>query len=175
MSSLQALRSQKRIRILDLDPKRADSLKHVVEKKLRFLPHLDLSTAKGLEDPTILPCDLVVVFCWNLEEDEFLKWLSSFESRWLRQNSVWVPALIVSRAELNVFSELLERAMQSNWHFDVIHPDHLSSLPIRIANLLRIHDHLHELLRYEKELKSLQEQVNTLEQGLESIRLKQGF
>ena len=58
-------------------------------------------------------------------------------------------------------------AIDENWYFDVIDPDHLDSLPMRVANLLRIHDHLHELSRYEKSLADLQADVRQMQQKLE--------
>jgi hypothetical protein len=66
--------------------------------------------------------------------------------------------------------EVLEQTLNSNWYFDLLHPDHLSSLPVRVANLLRMHDHLHELLRYEKELKRMQADIGRIEAELQALR-----
>ena len=57
-----------------------------------------------------------------------------------------------------------------NWYFDIVASDQLDSLPIRVANLLRIHDHLHELHRYSAALSSLTAQTEALKQELLQLK-----
>ena len=64
----------------------------------------------------------------------------------------------------------MEEIWASNWYFDIIHPDHLTSLPVRIANLLRIHDHLAELHRYEAELGRMQQNIRMIEAELKTLK-----
>jgi hypothetical protein len=157
---------QKSICILDSDPKRLESLKNILNFKFKALPLVSIKLIKSIDEVSSDSCDLIVLYSLNVDETHFMQWLSGFENRWVVQNSIWIPALIVSRVEPSKIPEMLERAALANWYFDILHPDHLSSLPLRVANLLRIHDHLHELLRYERELKLLQKQVNSIEQQL---------
>jgi len=165
------LQMRRRLCIWDLEPKRADALKLNVERSLRFLPQLDLVRLKALDDPNLLPCDLLVVFAKHLGEEELITWLSGFEKRMAQQQQgIWIPALIVNACEMTRVVEVLEQTLNSNWYFDLLHPDHLSSLPVRVANLLRMHDHLHELLRYEKELKRMQTDIGRIEAELQALR-----
>lgn len=165
------LQMRRRLCIWDLEPKRTDALKLNVERSLRFLPQLDLVRLKALDDPNLLPCDLLVVFAMHLGEEELITWLGGFEKRMAQQQQgIWVPALILNSCEMTRVVEVLEQTLNSNWYFDLLHPDHLSSLPVRVANLLRMHDHLHELLRYEKELKRMQTDIGRIEAELQALR-----
>lgn len=168
---LEFLQMRRRLCIWDLEPKRTDALKQNVERSLRFLPQLDIVRLKSLDDPNLLPCDLLVVMALHLGEAELITWLRGFEQRLTgQQQGIWIPALILNTSELLRVAEVLEVTLQSNWYFDVLHPDHISSLPVRAANLLRMHDHLHELLRYEKELKHMQSDISRIEAELEALR-----
>ena len=160
---------KRRICVLDLEPRRLDSIKHAIEKKLHFLPQLDYQLVRSIEDPGLSHCDLVVIFGWHLDESELLQWLSGFESRWLKIHSIWVPALIISQVDITKIYDVLEHTVNSNWYFDILHPDHLSSIPLRVANLLRIHDHLQELNRYERESLRMQSRLATIEKELEIL------
>lgn len=168
----ELLQMRRRICIWDIDPKRSDAFKLLMERSLRFLPQLDLVRLKALDDPQLLPCDLLVVYAWHLAEQELMTWLQGFEQRLghQQQQGIWIPALVVTPVQLNRIVEVLEHTLSSNWYFDLVHPEHLSSLPVRVANLLRIHDHLHELMRYEKELARLQADVGSIEAELKTLR-----
>lgn len=171
MPRIQNLRSmQRRICSWDLEPRRLDSLKSALETQLRYLPHLSWQKLKSLDDPNLLPCDLLVVYAGHLSEDELLIWLQGFEKRLVRQDSVWIPAMIVTSIEMTQLDGVLEKTLMSNWYFDLIHPEHLSSLSVRVANLLRIHDHLHELNRYETEIQKLQSAVLRVESELDDFK-----
>lgn len=161
---------QRRICSWDLDPRRADTLKLSLEQQLRFLPHTSWHRLKALDDSSLLPCDLLVVYAWHLAESELLIWLKGFEQRLRQQDAIWIPSLIVTPLILTRIEDILEKTLSSNWYFDLVHPDHLTSLPVRVANLLRIHDHLHEMQRYEKQLDTLQAAVLEVETELENFK-----
>lgn len=163
---------RRRICAWDLDPRRLDSVKPLLERHLRFLPQIDWYKLKTLDDPQFLPCDLLVVYAWHLGDTELLTWLQGFEARLKKQGAIWVPALIVSPVELTTLTELMEQVFRSNWYFDLIHPDHFNSIPVRVANLLRIHDHLHELKRYEGEVSQMQENIKSIESALAQLQGK---
>jgi hypothetical protein len=78
--------------------------------------------------------------------------------------------LIVAELPVNEARLLMEHAIKSNWYFDVVRPEHLDSLPVRVANLLRIHDHFHELRRNSETLDRLQDRVNMLEHEVNALR-----
>ena len=162
--------SPKLISAWDLDPRRSDASKLNIERFLKLLPSTTFKKVKGLEDPDFLPCDMAVVYAWHLDQIELKSWLENFEKRWKKQGAIWVPALIVSPLEISELLGTMEEIWASNWYFDIIHPDHLTSLPVRIANLLRIHDHLAELQLYEAELGRMQQNIQTIEAELKTLK-----
>lgn len=165
-----AFPSNKIISSWDLDPKRSDTTKLNLERYLKLLPSVTFKKVKGLEDSDFLPCDMAVVYAWHLNQIELKTWLENFEKRWKKQGAIWIPALIVSPLEISELLGSMEEIWASNWYFDIIHPDHFQSLPVRIANLLRIHDHLGELHRYEQELTRMQDNIHAIESELKQLQ-----
>ncbi|MES2746662.1 MAG: hypothetical protein V4655_14610 [Bdellovibrionota bacterium] len=165
-----AFSSHKVISSWDLDPKRSDATKLNLERFLKLLPSITVKKVKGLEDPDFLPCDLAVVYAWHLTQIELKTWLENFEKRWKKQGAIWIPALIISPLEISELLGTMEEIWASNWYFDIIHPDHFTSLPVRIANLLRIHDHLLELHRYEAELTQMNDSIRSIEKDLKTLK-----
>ncbi len=162
--------AQKIIASWDLDPRRSDTTKLNIEHFLKLLPGATWKKVKGLEDPSFLPCDLAVVYAWHLTEIELKAWLENFEKRWKKQGAIWIPALIISPLNAGDLLGSMEEIWASNWYFDIVHPDHFSSLPVRVANLLRIEDHLRELERYEAELTRMQASIASIEQSLKTMK-----
>ena len=109
------------------------------------------------------PCDLAIIAAQSVDPAHFATWLRGLAQKIKRQNQIWMPALILSDAPFSVLREILPEARAENWYFDILAPAHLSSLPIRVANLLRIHDHLRELRRYEDALEDVSAKVKSLE------------
>ena len=58
---------------------------------------------------------------------------------------------------------LMTKIVKSNWYYDILSPDENHSIPTRAANLIRIHDHLKELYKYDTMLHDLKNQVEKLE------------
>ncbi len=139
------------------------------EKRLGLLG-AEVETVKvdGLTDPNLLPCDLLVVDAEKLPAQGLSKWLVGFGNSMEAQNKVWIPALILAKFSFSELAQGLAKAYQMNWYFDIVNPTELDSLPIRIANLLRIHDHLHELARYGQVLSELKQKSEGL---IEKARL----
>jgi len=163
---ISSFTEKKHICSWDLDPKRSDATKLNLERFLKLLPALEWKKVKGVEDADFLPCDLAVVYAWHLNQVELQTWLENFEKRWKKQGAIWIPALIVSPLDIGDLVQSMDGIWASNWYFDIIHPDHFLSLPVRIANLLRIHDHLHELERYEAEMKAMRDTIGKIEKQL---------
>ena len=134
------------------------------EKALHQVAELDLVTLGSLRDPKLHPCDLLVAFPGLNAKSNFHAWVHRLLSSIERQAGIWVPVIFVATdPESLQLNHMFSEAVGRNWYFDVVSPAELATLPIRAANLLRIHDHLHELKRYEHLLIELQESVARLE------------
>lgn len=166
------LARQRRLCYWDTEKRRFDSFKANFERHIKFLPEVTIYPLKSLEDPAFSPCDLLIIYAAHIDEAELPRWIDGVKKRIQAQGKIWTPSLILSAAGFAELSEWLHEYAASNWYFDIIHPDQWSSLPIRIANLLRIHDHLHELYRYQDQLTSLQERISTIEQELANLSAK---
>jgi hypothetical protein len=142
------------------------------EQELRHLSD-DVETVAiaGLNDPHFTPCDLVIITADHVPEEEFVRWLDGLSKSVKRQGAVWVPALIIADVSPLSWRDSWLAVVKNNWYFDIITTDALASIPIRVANLLRIHDHLHELSRYAAAVDTLQGQVRTMELRLNELLL----
>ena len=157
---------QRRICYWDSEKILLASWKVQFEKSLKFLPELDVYQLKTLDDPAFFPCDLMVVAAQSVPDEELSQWLQGLHNRIKAQGKIWSPALVLSYANFQNLSPLIHEFAANNWYFDIVHPDHFDSLPIRIANLLRIHDHLHELQRYHDQVIDMQERIEQVEASL---------
>ena len=137
-----------------------------VEQQLKNLGSVQYVRLKSLDDPDFHPCDLLVLTATYIDEENFETWLKGVEARLHKQAGIKVPAVIYAHIGLGMQRELLQWAVASNWYFDIVDPEHLDSLGIRIANFLRLHDHLHEVARMQKSVESLTERVSALEDAL---------
>ena len=166
--------SHRRRRICYWDPQSnaVSTNKINFEMHLKFLPNFDLSELRSLDDQSFHPCDLLIVNALSIPDDDFLIWLEGINKRVLTQNKIWTPAVLVSECKFGELSSEVHEFANNNWYFDLINPANMDSMPIRVANLLKIHDHLHELWRYEKELNTMQKQVSDIEQKLLEIMQK---
>ena len=143
-----------------------------LEHHLKRLFEIDFYELESLDDPKFFPCDLLVIYAEYIEDENFETWLENLKNKIQTQGKIWVPSLIFSKLGFSSANFLLPNMSGSNWYFDIIHPDHINSIPIRVANLLRINDHLWELIRYDQELQKIGGRVAELEQKLESMTKK---
>ena len=155
---------------LNLDPKFVNLPKIKLEQGLRALIDIDLVEVSGIDSPNFMPCDLLIVEAQGVPIGDFQRWLANFQQRLVTQADIWIPAVIVAELPVDEARSLMEHAIKSNWYFDVVTPAQVDSLPLRVANLLRIHDHLHELRRYSETLDRLQDRVNMLEHEVNALR-----
>ncbi|MEY4631735.1 MAG: hypothetical protein RIQ81_1855 [Pseudomonadota bacterium] len=155
---------------LNLDPKFVNLPKLKLEQALKAMVDIDLVEVSAMDDPKFLPCDLLILESQGVPEENFQQWLTGFQRRLVAQADIWIPAVIVADLPVARARSMMEDAVKSNWYFDVVTPAHIDSLPLRVANLLRIHDHLHELRRYSETLDRLQDRVNMLEHEVNSLR-----
>jgi hypothetical protein len=162
----------KRLRVCYVDTQKRllSAKKIVIEERLHSLGAIDFVDLASIEDPRFSPCDLLIVSAESVPEENFAAWVSKLKNQMEQQSKIWTPALIVSEVGFDTLDSLLKDAVQSNWYFDIVSLQHLDSLPIRVANLLRIHDHLHELKRYNEQLSKLNVQVETLEKQVAKLK-----
>lgn len=128
---------------------------------VKVTPITSLDDAKGKAD--LVGTDLLIVAAQMVPEDKFASWLGGFRKRIEGLGLVWTPALILADIPFEVLSEIWPEVTKENWYFDILAPAHVASVPIRVANLLRIHDHLHELKRYAEALDDINNKVRGLE------------
>ena len=144
-----------------------DAVGILLMQQLKQLAELDKFNISSIQDLKQQPTDLIVVAATSVPERQLTNWLAKFGEAIASNQGIRTPALIVSKASFASLKETLLQAYQANWYFDIVHPDELASLPIRVANLLRIHDHLHELVRYRQQLDDLTERVDQLTELVE--------
>lgn len=159
-----------RIYYWNADPRVVDADRMQLEKLLKRLGDIKLTTIKSLELVPKDGCDLLMIAAHSVPKKEFAKWLMGLRSRIHSNGGIWVPALILADIGFDVLSEILTDVAAENWYFDIIMPSHVESLPIRVANLLRIHDHLHELNRYALAISEVSNRVRDLEVELQRLR-----
>ena len=147
-----------------------DAERMSLERHLARLGDVRVDSIAALDASDALPCDLLVVAAQMLAAEDFPQWLSGFRRRIKLQNAIWTPCLILADVGFEVLSGIWSDVTRDNWYFDVMSPSHLASIPIRVANLLRIHDHLHELHRYEAALDDINAKVRALETEVTSLR-----
>ncbi len=152
------------------EAKIVDAEKADLEKHLKRLGDVKIDVVKALEAPEASLADLLIVSAQKLSGKDFPAWLQGFRKRIQAKGAIWTPALILADVSFDVLSEILVEVTADNWYFDVVAPQHLASLPIRVANLLRIHDHLHELKRYSAALDDINVKVKMLESQMKDLR-----
>ncbi len=140
-----------------------------LETHLKQLGTIELIKVETLEDPNMKPCDLLIVAAQSIDQEEFPKWMNQLKSKIYKQGHVWTPALIFAEIPFYVLQEIWHEAVKENWYFDILTPAHIESIPIRVANILRIHDHLHELYRYEKTLDEMSAKVSDMENKISKM------
>jgi hypothetical protein len=145
-----------------------DSDRANLEQHLKRLGEVEVTPIKSLEGPELAAADLVIVAAQRIPPQDFPQWLGGLKKRFHGPETIWIPAVILADVPFEILSGLLPEAVKDNWYFDILAPAHLSSLPIRVANLLRIRDHLHELKRYAEAVDEVTQKVKKLEDSLKA-------
>lgn len=162
---------QLRVGYWQVDARLVDIDKVRLEKALAQLgASLTITVLKNLEALAATPLDLLIIAGQGLAEEDFSQWLGGLRGRMRANNGIWCPALILAELPMATLRAVMAQVFAENWYFDILAPEHLSSLPIRVANLLRMHDHLHEIKRYAEALESLSSRLSALEDEVKRLQ-----
>ena len=140
-----------------------------LDQQLRQLVQVEMVPLKSLDDQAASPCDLLIISAEGMDEEKFPIWVKSISARIPRAHGIPAPALIFGVVGATVQRELLRWAVEGNWYFDIVDPDHVMSLPVRAANFLRVHDHLHEVRRMSETTQALDQKVRDMQSQMENI------
>jgi hypothetical protein len=151
-----------------------DAERVALEQHLARLGEVKVQAVKALESPEVRGADLLIVAAPMVPADKFPEWLAGFRRRIQATGHGWSPALILADVSFDVLSEIWPDVTRENWYFDILAPAHMASLPIRVANLLRIHDHLHELKRYSQAIDDVNSKVKALESQMRQLGASRG-
>ena len=127
MQEISSRQRKRRLCYWDSESKIFDNFKAQVERYIRGLPDFDLAPIKGLDDPNFSPCDLVIIYAPSLDPKAFRLWLDGIHKRMETGGNIWTPAFIVSSQLENSGLERIHEFADTNWYFDIIHPDHWMS------------------------------------------------
>ncbi len=147
------------------EPRLVSSAVLDLENKLSFLGSCQIRPVETIEALGLYGADLFVLTCPVVLEDQFTSWFRGIEKRLLTGEKIKIPTLIFSDVPFQHLLQIFEGTILSNWYCDIVHSQHTESLPMRVANLIRIHDHLKEMEVYEK-------QIGKLELGLKEMQNK---
>jgi hypothetical protein len=134
-------------------------------KKLYLVQSVDV---KDLEDARIGECDLIVCQAYFIDEEHFFAWIQKIRERVPIVQGIRLAAMILCKISVTVQRDILGWAYGQNWYFDLIETDHLQSLPVRVANLLRFSAHLHEVQRMDRALQDVSLRLAQLESQLQT-------
>lgn len=169
--AINHLFDQKRMRVChwNATPGFLSAASAAIENQLKLLMKLDLVEVRSLDDPNLKPADVLFISAEGLEDEQYPAWLKGISNRIPKAHGIPTPTVIFGNISPAVQSELLRWAVEGNWYFDIVDPGHASSLTVRVANFLRIHDHLHEIRRMTLASKALEHKVADMERQIEQI------
>ena len=151
-------------------PQIHDTFQAVFLRHCRHMFEIDWRAEASLMSANLQDIDLLILQARHIDADGFEPWLQRQENYLVKNCQIPVPCLILRDMGFDELSNIyLERA-QKNWYVDILGTEEVHSLPIRIANLLRIYDHLRELQRYESSVLQLQSRVEDLEKQLRLLQ-----
>jgi REP element-mobilizing transposase RayT len=149
----------------DQEPRLFTRVKADIESQLKRLASVDFVQISNV--PTLREdLDLLIVVSPPLSGESFAQWVKGIEARVIRDDGIWIPCLMIADVDFQDLNAMLQHITNSNWYFDIANPAHLSSLPVRVANLTRISSHIRELRNYDRIVRDLSARVQHLENQL---------
>jgi len=159
-----------KIAVLNLAPKVLSKHSAKAEQTLRSIFDVTWKEYRTLDEIDGSDAEILLVLAHELDDADFKQWLDGFEKRRTDPRKIWIPVAFVMQMSAKLQSQLLRRVFETNWYFDLIAIDHIDSLAIRVANLLRMKDHLLELRKYSDEVVQLSDQVSEMEKVLKTLK-----
>ncbi|MCY4444068.1 MAG: hypothetical protein OXC44_04630 [Proteobacteria bacterium] len=150
-----------RVCYINYDSRLVDESLESIENELEKVHAFEMVEIESVESKDFQPCDMLILLAHSATRDQLVPWVKGLAKR--LETHIWTPALIIGDLGMLGAKNLVSFAVESNWYFDVINTSDLSSLSLRVANLIRIHDHLHELFRYEETILDLEKKLTALE------------
>ena len=156
MSKKTALLKQLKVGYFNPDNKIIDRFKLEVETYLKYMFEVQITEFHEMLGSDLSIYDLILADARFVETNFFLSWLKQFSKKMKTNKNIWTPALIMSQLTFEEETKIFKEVYFENWYFDIVQEQHISSIPIRMANLMRSSEHLKELIRYQDILESLQ-------------------
>jgi hypothetical protein len=153
--------------IYDPEKRVLNRTKLAIEHAIKRISEVEFISLPSLKPEDISSCDVSII-CGPNDTALTRPWLEKLVQQFSQPQLIRQPVVILSSWNLEQLSEILNFTIQQNWYFDIINPDHIASLPIRLANLIRLHDHLKELANYDRIVRELSDKVQELEANLRS-------
>ncbi len=166
------LKRDLRVGYYQVDPRVVGSSVMELERSLSRIGKVAVTPIKELSAAQQKDFELLVIAGQTLDDESFPTWLTTLKRKVMQQGDIWVPVIILTDVSFQALESVWQTVANDNWYFDVVRPEHMSSLPIRVANLLRMADHLTELKSYEKMLTDLTDKVSLLESEVLTLRSK---
>lgn len=151
---------------VNAEPKAISARMLNFEKYLSQLGSVEVQDRETMEAAYAESPDIVIYDALLLDSSGLLGLVKSLYKNVVQSEKIWTPVLIYVRAEFGLVKELLPFANQVNWYFDLVTEEHLEILPIRVGNLVRIHDHLKEMFAYKSEIATLESRLEEVEAQL---------
>lgn len=163
--------SKLRVCYVNYDTKILQAEVHALEEKLKQLKDVEIISLSSIEGNDLSTYNLLIFNAISLNDDNFIKWLPTISQKITQKLHIQIPTIFLSHLAFSGLNKIWEQTYAKNWYFDIIHPDHLESIPIRMANLLRIYDHLQEIKKYEREIKTMQKEVALIQETVKKLKL----
>ena len=154
-----------RVLFIEEKPYSLTKSKALIETHLKQLFPLELLLGASLE---LLPPHLDLIFFEkNIADREqahkiLLKTMHDLRAA----GELFLPVIFISTGTLAHWNHLAKLTALP-WYFDLINPAHMDSLPIRVANLCKIREHLLQLQNYQDEMRVLHQRIDEIEIKLE--------
>lgn len=161
---------QKPLRVcwINYDNRTIDDSLEIIEGELDRIQTFEMVEISSIDAENFHPCDLLILIAYHMESAILTRWIQKIAER--MKSHIWTPAIIIGELSRLDSQCLVKFSTTSNWYFDVIDTEHLSSLALRAANLIRIHDHLHEIHNYKTMLDHLEQNIEKLRTDISKIQ-----
>ena len=161
-------KTERKILYLNIDEKMLTSVTIQLEKYFHRLGTFNIQKTGSIRDSE---ADLIIVGTF-FSSEELKTWIKRLIKD-LNERSIWIPVIFVADLDFEAIYSIVEECFnKTNWYFDLVLSSNMEELAMKIANLIKIHDHLKELKDYHDKLNQMNEEVEKLKQKLLEISNK---